>query len=96
MTVERYGKEVDETSAEIIDALDAAFKETGFTISDHDGLSINRNRHCVIKDEKTPTIHGGKIPREVFDAIRETNLHVSGVHTDIGGPDEARIWVSLP
>lgn len=97
MTQERYGNGVDDRSAALIDRLDAAFEDSPYNIVDHGGLAINNNRHMTIRFEPEYATHykrpGGKVPSEVFNAVREAGLHVTGVHTGIGDESSARIWV---
>ena len=94
----RYGHEVDQYSAEIIDRLDDAFAEhtQSWKIAKHSGLAINRNRHMIVKDTSEYTCPEGKLPSEVFTAVREADLAVTGVHTDVRDGPTARVWVEVP
>lgn len=95
-TVERYGMDVDKTSASIIDGLDNEFAQTGWEIVDHSYLPINNNRHMDIRPatlERTPS---GKVPRAVFEAVRAAGLSVTGIHTGIGESNTIRVWVETP
>jgi len=95
---ERYGHEVDQYSAEIMDRLDAAFEEhaSGWKIASHRNLAINRNRHMIVKDVSEYNTPEGKLPSEVFAAVRSAGLQVSGVYTDVKGEATARVWVTIP
>lgn len=94
-TVERYGYSMDRYSAAIVDRLDEAFEEHAhnWTITDHSSLAINRNRHMTIKDTADYPAAAGKVPSEVFEAVREAGLRVSGVYTGVDGEHTARVWV---
>lgn len=94
-TVERGGNEVDMYSAEIIDAVVAAFEDVpNWDIVDTSSLAINRNRHFEIEPVHD-TQPNGKVDSNVFNALRNVNLQTVGIHTG-ANENTVRVWVEAP
>lgn len=94
-TVERNGNEVDMYSAEIIDAVVAAFRDVpNWNVVDTSSLAINRNRFFEIGPVHD-TQPDGKVDSNVFEALRKTNLNIKGIHTG-AKENVVRVWVETP
>ena len=93
-TKTRYGSEVDEHSADLIDALDEAFEDVnGWDITDASSVAIEGNRHFLM-EEVTAFESDGKIHSGVYQAIHDAGLLVTASYTNAEGPNTCRVWVT--
>lgn len=93
---ERYGIEVDDTSAMIIDRLEEAFDSLDvWDIEDGESLALSNNRYLDIQKQADDTVvHSeGKVPRDVFLAVRSAECNVAAIHTGLKDEGYVRVWV---
>lgn len=93
-TKTRYGAEVDEHSADLIDALDEAFADVdGWAVTDASDVAIENNRHFMMK-EVSSFDNDGKIHGGVYQAVHDAGLRVTATFINVEGPNTCRVWVT--
>lgn len=93
-TTNRYGNEVDEYSATLIDRLEEAFEDVdGWEIADAANVSIKRNRNFVM-EEVTNFTNDGKIHSGVYQAIHDAGFRVTGTYIGVEGKNTCRVWIT--